>query len=305
MTNSAVLENFRGEFAALTAAFLWSIASVVYSQLGQKIPPIGLNLVKGVIALGFLGLTLLIQGKNFPTVGGIAVNLLLLSGLIGIGIGDSAYFATLNCLGPRRALLMETLAPPLTAILAFIFLQERLSLMGWGGILLTVLGVAWVVTERVTIGTVPSANQFQGLGYGLIAEFCQAIGAILSHYALTQTAISPLWSTFLRLSGGVVVLFLWLLARPTNLQRLLPPLLSWRVVGIISLATFLGTYLGIWLQQTAFKFTAAGIAQALCSTSPLFVLPIAVWMGDHVSSRAILGALVAVVGVILLFQGAN
>ncbi|MFO7089320.1 EamA family transporter, partial [Arthrospira platensis PCC 7345] len=55
------------------------------------------------------------------------------------------------------------------------------------------------------------------------------------------------------------------------------------------------------LQQTALKFTAAGIAQTLTSTSPLFVLPIAIAMGDRVSWRAILGALVAIFGVAMLF----
>ncbi|NJO44934.1 MAG: DMT family transporter [Oscillatoriales cyanobacterium RM2_1_1] len=303
MNDLALLTRFTGEIAALTAAFLWSIASVIYSKVGQKIPPIGLNLIKGVIALGFLGLTLGVRGGEFPPVSGVIIGLLLISGMIGIGVGDSAYFATLNCLGPRRALLMETLAPPLTAILALIFLQERLSTWAWGGILLTILGVAWVVTERFTLGTIPDSLQWQGLGYGLIAELCQAVGVTLSRYALTQTSISPLWSTSLRLLGGVSILVLWLVMSPGNSQRLLRPLGSRPVVGIITLATFLGTFLGIWLQQTAFKFTAAGIAQALSSTSPLFVLPIAISMGDRVSLRALLGALVAILGIILLFQG--
>ncbi|WP_410223006.1 hypothetical protein [Limnospira platensis] len=39
----------------------------------------------------------------------------------------------------------------------------------------------------------------------------------------------------------------------------------------------------------------------MTSTSPLFVLPIAIAMGDRVSWRAILGALVAIFGVAMLF----
>jgi drug/metabolite transporter (DMT)-like permease len=51
----------------------------------------------------------------------------------------------------------------------------------------------------------------------------------------------------------------------------------------------------------ALRFTSAGIAQTLFSTSPLFVLPLAAWSGEWVSARAVLGAVVALVGVALLF----
>lgn len=298
------LTNFKGEFSALLAAFFWSLSSVVYSQVGQKIPAIGLNLIKGIIAIVLLLLTILVKGSLFPSVGLLAVGLLLVSGIIGIAIGDSAFFTTLKCLGPRRALLMETLAPPLTAILAFIFLQERLPLSAWLGILLTVFGVAWVVTEQVGEGVINSTNWRRGLLFGLLAEVCQAVGILLSHLALTQTEISPLWSTLLRLSGGTMTLLLWLLVQSQNGNLLLKPLRSKRTFAVVGLATFLGTYLGIWLQQTALKFTAAGVAQALSSTSPLFVLPIAVSLGDRVSLRGIFGAIIAITGIVFLFRGA-
>jgi drug/metabolite transporter (DMT)-like permease len=303
MIEASTLIPFRGEIAALFAALFWALASVVYSRVGQRISPIGLNLIKGIIAIFLLLITLLLQGKTFPDVSIFTIQLLLLSGLIGIGIGDSAYFATLKDLGARRGLLLETLAPPLTAILAFIFLEERLSIQAWCGILLTILGIAWVISERVSQSSTFETHFWRGIGFGLIAEFCQATGVLLSHFALNQTEISPLWSTLIRLIGGTVVLLFYFITRSQNLKLLWTPLKSKKVIGIIFIATFLGTYLGIWLQQTSLKFTAAGIAQALLATSPLFVLPISAAMGERVSLQAIFGALIAILGVILLFQG--
>jgi drug/metabolite transporter (DMT)-like permease len=67
------------------------------------------------------------------------------------------------------------------------------------------------------------------------------------------------------------------------------------------MAIVIGTYFGIWLQQTAFKFTAVGIAQALSATSPLWVLPFAVWSGDKLSCRSVLGVVLALMGISLLF----
>jgi drug/metabolite transporter (DMT)-like permease len=72
----------------------------------------------------------------------------------------------------------------------------------------------------------------------------------------------------------------------------------WKIVLV---ATVVGTYVGNSLQQFSLKFTSAGVTQTLLSTSPLFVLPIAVWMGEKISPRAVGGVLLALVGIALLF----
>ncbi|MEL6456276.1 MAG: EamA family transporter, partial [Cyanobacteria bacterium J06623_5] len=48
------------------------------------------------------------------------------------------------------------------------------------------------------------------------------------------------------------------------------------------------------------KYTAAGIAQALLATSPLFILPMAALLGERISQRAIWGVAAALAGVWLL-----
>lgn len=135
-----------------------------YAQLGQKIPPLALNLSKGVIAIAFIALTLIVQGNYwFAQIDAVAVGFLLLSGVLGIGLGDTFYFEALNNLGARRTLLLEALAPPLSALIALIFLQESLSAKAWAGIFLTVLGVAWVVSERVPGSDSKALNPLRGM----------------------------------------------------------------------------------------------------------------------------------------------
>jgi drug/metabolite transporter (DMT)-like permease len=291
------LVKYPGESAALGAASLWALSSVVYGSLGREISPIYLNLLKGAIAITLLGLTLLVRGELFPAMTTINLCLLLLSGAIGIGLGDTAFFAALNCLGARRALLMETLAPPISAVLALIFLQERLLASVWGGILLTVVGVAWVVTERVPLSTNHPVNLRKGIIWGIIAAICLAVGGILARAALVNTSISPLWAALLRISAGVVSLLP--LLRIEKSYFVCKPTL--RVVVGISLAAFMGTYLGIWLQQTAIKFTEVGIALTLTNTAPLFILPISAFSGEKPSIRAILGAAIALFGIAIIF----
>lgn len=296
------LLHFRGEFAALSAALIWAIASVVYLGMARQLSPLMLNLVKGAISIALILLTLLLRGDFLPNTTPVALGLLTVSGAIGIGMGDTAYFEALYCLGARRALLLEALAPPLTAMLALGFLQETLSWNSWLGIALTIAGVTWVVIEQAPAAEQPQLRSGRGISFGILAALGQASGAVLSRAALAQSEISPLWSTLVRLTAGMLVLVVWLSWQQQSVREL-KLLRSPRILRIVVITAFFSTYLAIWLQQIALKFTAAGIAQSLSATSPLFVLPLAIGLGERVSPRAILGALVALSGVWLLFLG--
>jgi drug/metabolite transporter (DMT)-like permease len=290
----------RGEFAALAAAFLWALATVIFGKLGKYLSPLVLNLVKGTMAGLMLMLTLVLLRQAPTGLNATTLGLLTASGIIGIGLGDTSYFAALNHLGPRRALLMETLAPPMAALLALVFLGETLSLAAWLGILLTLLGVGWVISERVPqpVGIIPAVS-YRGIVLGGLAALGQATGAVLSRAALADTAVAPLWSTLIRLIGGLCImlgLLHWQGQRADQWRSLRAP----RVMAGVALAAFLGTYLALYLQQTSLKYAEVGIAQALTATSPLFVLPLAALLGDRISLRAVLGVVVALVGIGIL-----
>ena len=292
-----------GEVAALAAAFLWALASLLFGQLGRSLLPLGLNLAKGAIALLLLALTLLILGRALAGIEAWTLVLLLVSGVVGIGLGDTVYFAAINHLGARRALLMETLAPALAALLAGLGLGEVLSWSAYLGMVLTLVGVGWVISQRLS----PTADlsprpSYRGVLYGALAALGQASGAVLSRAALADTGVDPLWSSLLRLAGGLLLITTLLMAQG-QLRHQLKPLGSTRILALVAVAAVLGTYLGIYLQQIALKYSPTGIAQALTATSPLFILPMAGLMGDRVTGRAVGGAVLALVGVVLLVNG--
>mgnify|MGYP003433494179 FL=1 len=289
---------FIGESAALSAAILWAISSVIYSRLGLKISPLQLNLYKGIIAIALIAITLLIQGTALINLSTSTVVLLTISGMIGIGLGDTAYFSALNSLGARRTLLLETSSPPMGALLALIFIGEQLAYSSWCGIFLTILGIAWVISERNPVDQL--SVSLQGIIWGILAAIAQALGAVISRYALIQSAVTPLESTLIRLIGGTVIV-IGLLFFPLTKQTKMQWQISRRSLGVIAIAAFGSTYLGIWLQQISLKFAPTGIAQTFLATSPLFILPIVALQGEKISLRAILGVVVSVAGIALMF----
>ncbi|MCH2049503.1 MAG: DMT family transporter [Trichodesmium sp. ALOHA_ZT_67] len=293
--------NFQGELAALSGAFLWAVSSAAYSLLGQKISALKLNLFKGLIAIALIFLTLIISGKLQTELNLFTMNLLLISGIIGIGLGDTAFFYALKNMGARRTLLVGTLSPPITALLSLIFLEEQLTFGAWCGIFITGIGVAWVISERTPGVVISNINIKQGIVWAILAAIANSTGIILSRFALLFSEIIPLWSTLFRLIGGIIIVVFLLLLQRTRQEK--SEKINWSIKLRIDIfiVTFGGTYLGIWLQQTSLKYASAGIAQTLLATSPIFIIPIAVKMGEKISIRSIFGVLVAVIGISFLF----
>ena len=194
----------------------------------------------------------------------------------------------------------------MSACLGFILIGEIISPQLWLGICLTLLGVIWVIWERSERDL--ALHYKSGLIWVMIAAISQSLGAVLSRMALINSEITPLESSLIRLlAGSAIALGLSLIPIFSAQKSLLDTIKSLpsRTMLIIFLASFGGTYLGIWLQQISFKYTSIGIAQTLLATSPLFSLLIALARKEKVTFRSFLGITLAIVGVSFLFIGRN
>ncbi|NMC46838.1 MAG: DMT family transporter [Chloroflexi bacterium] len=295
--------SFISELYALTAAFLWACSASLLEKLANRLSPKELNIYKGSVALVFLLGTSLLLGESFAGLTPRVVLVLLASGVIGIGLGDTAYFAGLKDIGSRRALLLFALAPPMTALIGWIFLDEVLSLISWMGIFITVGGVAWVVTERTPAEDTPHDRKrmTRGILMGTLASLGQALGLVLSRFVMDHPGISSLQSAALRLFAGVVFTIFWVTFSHQKIGMWRREVDWKKTFGLLVLVAFIGTYLCLWLQQLSVKGIPAGIAQTLLSTSPIFILPISAIRGEKVSWRAVLGAMISIFGVMLVF----
>lgn len=317
---SSYLTFFTGEISALTAALFWAIASIYYADIGTRIGALNLNLIKGVGAVSLMTITLLagsLLGSSsirLETILAVPLNgwlLLLGSGLVGIAIGDTAYFACLKRIGPQKGLMLESTSPIIAALLALWLYGEQLPLLSWSGIALTTFGVILVV--KLSSGSSRFSNSTAGILFGLLAATGQAAGIVFSRMALDGQGIEPLAGGLIRLGAGVLALGCWLAIRegfsrrgvsapPISLTQVFGKLQENKMLLNLGIAIFLGTYLAIWLQQLAVKFTSAGSAQALLATCPLFGILMAVRQGYRQPRVVWLGLAVSICGIFLLFQ---
>jgi drug/metabolite transporter (DMT)-like permease len=304
----------RGELAALTAAAIWAVSATLYGQIGRQVAPLTLNLTKGLLAIGYLIITMLLTGERLM-IAPAQWWPLLLSGMIGIAWGDTFFFIALNSIGARLTLLINILSPVITALMASIYLDEQLALVNYTGIALAVAGVAGVIFDSAkptlrerTQADRSSKNYWQGVLWAALSALSNSIASICSRQAMLAGDLSPTVTTLIRLLAGTVgILLLMLCFRWGKSESSKALVSSGRLLNRemwlrLALIAFFSTYLGINLQQTALKYTAAGIAQTVGSTSPLFVLVYDWWQGAKISWRSILWALVAIGGMSLLFR---
>ena len=302
-----------GELASVTAAVFWAAASIIFTRLGREnVSPLAMNLLKCVIAVALLFVTLLVlDGRLWPyTLAARETGILAVSGVIGLTFGDTAFFGALTRIGPRRALLLWALAPPITAVLALPVLGEPITVRMVAGIVLTVGGVVWVIMERnpaadaddaidAVGGSGFSRKELAGIALGVGASACQATGNVLAK--LGGAEIAALDISIVRLSFGILGLGA-IVGATGRIGEAIRPMKTPRKAWLIFIATFFGTYLGIWLLMVGIRHTYTGIAATLSSTSPVWILPMAyLFQDERITPRAVAGALLAVGGIGVLF----
>jgi drug/metabolite transporter (DMT)-like permease len=300
-----------GEIAALSTAALWAVTSILFTLAGRALPLTLLNFVRTGLAAGLLALTLLLTtGQLWPAAARSArVFDLALSGLIGLAIGDNLLFHGYQWIGPRLTSLLMTLVPPISAIIAWLHLGERLTPADLVGMALVLGGGGWVVVERgpSQAGAAsepgpedrPSSHERHrhrtlGVLCGIGGALCQSVGAIFAKRGMT--AIAPLPATLVRMVAAAAALALVLLVTGRAASAR-PGLWSKRLAALTLSASFLGPYLGVWLSLVSLHRTRAGIALTLMAMSPILVIPVSRFaLGERPTRRAIAGTLMAVCG---------
>lgn len=292
-----------GEIAALLAAFLWAASSLLYSRI--SLPAASLNLAKNVLAATMMLVHVLLLAKyqNVDAFQASSSNWawLSLSALIGIAIGDTLYFRSLQILGPRKAPMLATFSPVFASLFGVVFLGEILSLVFVIGTALTTAGVLAVIRDRKatdkSLKLYPGAAS-TGVWCGVIAAVCQAMGAVSAKKGLDGIGAEE--GALIRVFAAAVMAFLYVVLRK-QLKEVLKAMKNRETLKRLLPATAMGTWFGIWLCQVAYKNSPVSVSTVLLSTTPLFAIPLVrIFLGTAITRTAVLGASVAVVGVSLV-----
>lgn len=290
---------FVGELSSLLTALLWSGSSIVFAAAIQRIGSVQVNVARLIIAAFLLLVTILALGIQFH-LSSSQIGNLVISGIIGLVFGDTFLFQSYVYNGARISMLIMSVAPAISALLAYFLLHEILSVWGILGMLVTIGGIAIVVSDRREDAK-HSLTRI-GLLYGFFGALGQGAGLIFARLAFDEGDIHGLVATFVRVVPAILLLVP--IAVLTN--RLKNPVRAFsedkRAFSLTVLGAILGPYFGITFSLISVANTKVGIAATLMATSPIMMLPMVKFFQKEVLGwKAILGAFVAVAGVAILF----
>jgi drug/metabolite transporter (DMT)-like permease len=291
---------YLGEGAALLTSLCWSLNSVCFTVAGRRVGSASVNLGRLLMAWAMLVLVhLAAYGSPFPLqAGGARLGWLGVSGLIGFALGDAVLFEAFVLIGARLAMLLMTLSPLFSALLAWLFLGQSLSPLKVLAMGITLGGIAWVVWGDGEYEDHP--HLWRGILLGVGGALGQSVGLLFSKYGLAGN-FSPISANLIRVTAGVAALLFYFGVRG-RLHSTLGSLRDGRATAFIGLGAITGPVLGVVLSLVAIARAPMGVAATLMSLSPVLLLPVSHFVfREKVGGHAILGTLLALAGAAALF----
>ena len=288
---------------ATSAALCWAVASLISADVTRKIGGLAFNRLR----LFFVSLILISYTFYLNTWNTINQDFLipiLLSGIIGIFLGDTLLFIALQKIGPRRNNILFSLAAPFTVFLNIFFLNEIMSFINLIGCVIVFFGVVFAIAygnsrDKNHRWELVEGNLYLGIAFGIGAALCQAIGLIMMKPILTMGA-DPIASASLRTVISCIFLaFTFFLNYEIFNTK---TSLTLKIVGQSILSGFLGMALGMSLLLISLKYADAGIVATLSSTSPIMIL-FFIWLITKKipTIGAWIGTILAIIGSGLIF----
>lgn len=286
-----------GIIGALGSAATWALICILAQSLSGRLTSAGINgfraLVGGLIVLA--GAVATGYGAEIVTMPLWVALTLWASILIGYAGGDTIFFLGMQHLGVTRAHTLSMVHPLMSTMAGMLLLEETMTVARAAGILLVVGGVALIVTGHSEGSAEASRARRQGIGLVLVAAVAWTVGSVMLKPPLQ--VVSPVTATAIRspLVGAALWLTPW--ARGT-----------WQTVRMtrgreaLALATIcLFSALSPVLYTFGIKYAGVAIGTVLCTTSPLFTIPLEVAvLGRWPTRRTVLGAVTTVLGIALM-----
>ena len=290
-------------FIATLAALCWAIASLISADVTRTIGGLAFNRLR-LFFVSVMLISYTFYLDTWETINQEFLIIILISGIIGIFIGDTLLFIALQKIGPRRNNILFSLAAPFTVILNIFFLNEIMSVINLIGCIIVFFGVVVAIAygnsrDKNHRWEVIEGNIYAGVFFGIGAALCQAIGLIMMKPILSMGA-DPIASASLRTAISCILLAFTFFFNYKIFNT--KTSLSLKIIGQSILSGFLGMALGMSLLLIALKYADAGIVATLSSTSPIMILFLIWILTKKIPTvGAWIGTILAIIGSSLIF----
>jgi drug/metabolite transporter (DMT)-like permease len=285
-----------GALCALGSALSWAVITLMVRTLTPTFNSVTLNALRTTVAGALLVAWVLIAGglAELTSVSALNFGLLAFSIVVASSLGDTVFFESSQRVGLAPALTISMTYPLMAAAFAAAFLGEPVTLRMLAGSVLTLGGLAMIVTARGGAGQA-GRQWWLGFGCAMLAALAWAISAILLKAPLRE--MDAITAQALRMPISGLLLFATPWARGA-VRRIAgsSPSIRWRLAVLCVLTTLSST-----MFAAGVKYAGVAVGTVLSSTAPMWALPLGYTaLGERLARPAIIGLVVTLLGIIIL-----
>jgi len=245
---------------ALGANLCFAVGSQVFTHYSRTISSKWMNCAKALVAMICFALFIGTMG-NWNPISYLSISIFILSGVIGLGVGDVFLLKSFSEMGPGRTLILFGFQPLILGTLAYFLFDQTVDAKKFWAILCCIL---CVVTFAFESFKKDGHWQLKGILIAFAGMTLDALGLILTRYNFDKNpAITAMEGNFYRCLGAIIFFMVLSRVKPLNFFSL------WNSQTrksklIIILGSIFGTFLslGLYLKaiQSAHLASLSGVA---------------------------------------------
>ncbi len=290
------MKDLKGYASISAAAFLWGVAATVAKFFFNKhYEPLILVQMRVTIAFAILFFYFLFTNRSILLFRLKDVPHFFIVGILGVAGSNYFYYSAIKETNVSTSILVQYTAPIMVMLYATIIQKEKLTLVKFSAMVLSVAGIFFAVGAY-------NPNIIQGSGYGIILALLAAVSFSIfniSGKALTQKY--SVWTGLIYLFGSAT-LFWSFVNTPMQIVNAHYSINDWGVFATISIISILLPYSLYYFGLHHIQSSKAIITSTL---EPVVAI-ISEWLflGGTMGVIQIVGAL-CVIGAIILLQRAS
>lgn len=291
-----------GELISLGTAFFWTFTVIGFESAGKRVGSLPVNIIRLIIGMALLTVTIFIMtGSLIPVnAGSYAWNMLLISGLIGLVIGDLFLFQAFIDIGGRIALLIYCSVPIMTAVLGYFIFDELLDFVAIAGMIITLSAISVVILSKRNKNKVYEKHIIKGIIFALVGAVAQSLGLVFSKLGMGES-LGAFEATQIRVIAAIPAFIIYISIKK-EWKNVFAGLKDKIAMKYIVLGSIFGPFLGVTSSLLAMKYTSIGISTTIAQLNIILIIPFSIWLfKEKINTVEIIASVFAFIGVALLF----
>ena len=248
-------DTYQAYTLTLSANLIFALCIQVFAHYSRKISPLWMNCFKATVALICFSLAVLLTGGSFDFSFKV-ISLLVLSGVIGLAIGDFCLLAAFKELGPGRAMVLVSFHPLITGVLSYLFHGQSIEASKLGAV---VFMMACMITFSLESFKMKGEWYIGGALLALAGVCLDSLSMILIKEVGLGSQIGDLEGCALRCIGAVAFFLCLNFFKPIKLWTHYKERTT-KGKWAIMITSFFGTFVALLLIFRAVRLTKDNLA---------------------------------------------